>query len=46
MDVFSIIALDAVEAFSGLCVGSVVCKSFGFIAIMLHLESSILGIGS
>ena len=45
-DVLSIIALDAVEAFSGLCVGSVVCESFGYIAIILHPESSILGIGS
>ena len=45
-DVLSIIAPDAVEDFSGLCVGSVVCEYFGCIAIILHPESSILGIGS
>ena len=45
-DVLSIIAPDAVKDFSGLCVGSVVCKYFGCIAIILHPESSILGIGS
>ena len=45
-NVLSIIALDAVKDFSGLCVGIVVCESFGCIAIILHPESSILGIGS
>ena len=45
-DVLSIIAPDAVKDLSGLCVGSVVCKSFGCIAIILHPESSILGMGS
>ena len=44
-DVLSIIAPDVVEALSGLCVSSVICESFGCIAIILHPESSILGIG-
>ena len=45
-DVLSIIAPDTVVDFSGLCVGSVVCESLGCIAIILHPESNILGIGS
>ena len=45
-DVLSIIAPGAVEAFSGLCVGSVVCESFGCVDVILHPDSSILGIGS
>ena len=45
-NVLSIISPDAINAFSGLCVRSVVCEYFGCIAIILHSESSILWICS
>ena len=42
--VLSIMALVAVDAWSGLCVGTIVIEYSGWIAIMLAPESRILGI--